>query len=295
MRFLLNPVVRSTKAGVPKAGGKGAVVRHSAGATTTTTEFPIKDLHPQKSNSAIIFGQQCSPNCGCVVRFETTVDPSSQIIVSSRYIAKNVIATRDSESGMLKPVLTNKAQKPMFKKCDCQNLHALADKMVQSLPNKSLDRVRNMTEFSSSRASSAFRHAVLAENGLSTKDTHCFDVVEEAFTAMVKGHMPRPRKTRDNYHAHLVKALKKEQQKVDDHTEEPRGTPSEYGSDNGRLSLSSPRAMSTLTMFDINAESWEYEQQYLQQQQQQKLLSKRPRVDSWLSFVDEQYQNEDTG
>ena len=299
MRFLLSPpVARSAKAAASRGRTRAdtSVVRPLPSADNPSD---VNRDNPQPHNK--LFGQQCSPYCGCVVRFETTVDPKNQKIVSSHYVAKSVVATRDSETGMLKPTLTTKAHKPMLKKCTCSNLHALAEKVANYLPNQSLERVRNMTEFSQPRASSAFRHAVLAENGLSTTDTQCFDVIEEAFTAMLKGHMPQPRKARDGYHSHLVKAFQREHRlsgNIHDEDAVYRGqSRSSTPSDTSRLSLASPRPMSTLTMFDINAESWDYEQQYYQQQQQQQHppLSTKPRVDSWLSFVDEQLKSEDCG
>merc|ERR1719253_1130862 len=97
----------------------------------------------------------------------------------------------DLNGGTLQPILTNhsKSPRPMLQKCACNTLHKLASSISKNISHCSLEEVRNMTEFKGIRSSEAFRHAALHNNNLSTTDTHCFDVVEEAFTAMIRGNM----------------------------------------------------------------------------------------------------------
>jgi len=142
-------------------------------------------------SSSKTWGQQCSPRCGCVVRFECELNESNKI-VSSKYNAKTVMTKSDQvNGGKLQPILTHhsKYPRPMLQNCTCNTLHKLASSISKNINHCSLEEVRNMTEFKGIRSSEAFRHAALHNNNLSTTDTHCFDVVEEAFTAMVRGNM----------------------------------------------------------------------------------------------------------
>ena len=46
-------------------------------------------------NNIQTWGQQCSPNCGCTLRFETSIDPANNYkIVSAIYHAKTVVSTK---------------------------------------------------------------------------------------------------------------------------------------------------------------------------------------------------------
>jgi NifU-like protein involved in Fe-S cluster formation len=277
MRFLLNPVRRSAR-----AARKDCKTHQNDDKTLLSRRVSLSDTVYVKS-----WGQQCSPNCGCVIRFESKVDPSTQTIVESSYHAKSVIAV--PRNGRLEPVYTTRTHKPMLKECKCKTLHTLAKDITSFLPNKKIDRVRNMTEFSSTRSSPAFRHAVLAGNQLPRTDTHCFDVLEEAFTAMIKGAMPKQRNNKDSFQKMLIAEL----------VMNPSADGSQFGTDNSprqeigidrtRLSLSSPRTMSTLRMFDINADYWDPEHQQYDDDNHSQLSMK---TFDWISYVDELYQNE---
>jgi hypothetical protein len=78
----------------------------------------------------------------------------------------------------------------MMKECQCTSLHHLATEVTKHVQGKSVSSAKNMMEFRATRSSAAFRQTALAVQGLPSSDTGCFDVVEEALTAMVKGHMP---------------------------------------------------------------------------------------------------------
>ena len=289
MRFLLDPIIRSARSlnrdGKAKAGCVKVKNNIADGVSASATKIMSANDNPHVK----MWGQQCSPNCGCVVRFESKIDPSTQMITEVSYVAKSVIAA--PKGGRLQPVLTTRRNRPMFKECGCKTIHRLAKEITEFLPNQRLDRVRNMTEFTSSRSSPAFRHAVLTENRLPKTDIQCFDLLEEAFTAMIKGHMPKPRRKSEHFYKSLSRVFAKHHagENVEDFAE--RGH-HEYGSDRTRLSLSSPRAMSTLSMFDINAEAWEYEQQ------SNRHYFSRPKKSSpsfdWVTYVDEQYQKEES-
>lgn len=53
--------------------------------------------------------------------------------------------------------------------------------------------------------------------------------------------------------------------------------------------MTTPRTVSTLKMFDLNAEYWE-DEEYANEQARMKNGIGSERLD-WLSFVDEQYEN----
>ena len=154
-----------------------------------------------------------------------------------------------------------------------------------------------MTDFSTPRSSTAFRHAVLAENGLPRTDTHCFDLLEEAFTSMIKGHMVKPRTVSETYNKTLMRALSREVPGDDplehDLARTRHYNDGKYGSDKAKLSLSSPRSISALRMLDINAEAWEYEQ-HLNQTSASDHIHQTPLTNDWLSFVDEQYRQDES-
>jgi hypothetical protein len=289
MRFLLHPISRSARRlkrdGKAKAGSVKVKNNIADGVSASATKIMSADVNPHVKR----WGQQCSPNCGCVVRFESKVDPSTRTITEASYVAKSVIAA--PRGGRLEPVLTTRSNRPMFKECECKTIHCLAKEITDFLPNQKIDRVRHMTDFTSARSSPAFRHAVLTENRLPKTDIQCFDLLEEAFTAMIKGHMPKPRRNSESFYVSVCKAFAKHHagEDVEDFAERGRR---EYGCNRTRLSLSSPRAMSTLSMFDINAEAWEYEQQ------SSRHYADRPKKSSpsfdWVTYVDEQYQKEES-
>jgi hypothetical protein len=264
MRFLLNPVRTAAKS-------------TAKGLKASTKDKPGKLSSSDILNVSKTWGQQCSPTCGCVVRFETTVDPKSKTIVDSKYYAKSVIAIE--KDGKLEPLLTNRTRQPMFKECDCKTLHDLAQKISAYLPTKNIERIRNLTEFSQNRSSPAFQHAVLADHGLSRTDTHCFDVVEEAFTAMVRGGMPKRRKQNFGFHKQLV---------ADIVGKSPEESPQQVTK---LISMSSASALAALEIIRASGEPGEEDESH-----HSWMPSEEPVWESydWISYVDEQYRKKDT-
>jgi hypothetical protein len=189
----------------------------------------------QPTAMVVAWGQQCSPTCGCVVRFER----SEQQRLS--YTAKRVVLTTMSSSS--RPEVTQKGR-PLLAPCHCTALHHLSTALVNHYNNSNNSNNNNHPhshhcdgstgtpkttrqgrlftdlEFQSTRSSRVFSHAVLQSQGLlrhsnnnnnnDDDDTHpyhhhhhhhhqlyaCFDVVEEAWTALVKGYLPAPRRRR---------------------------------------------------------------------------------------------------
>ena len=299
MRFLLHPPSRRLTASSLQRTSK------KKGATNTSKPLIVNVMRKQNDVSATstyndmgnhikTWGQQCAPHCGCVLRFESKIDESNNIVEAS-YQAKAVVA-RLNDNGRLEPAYTSRNSKPMLKECSCETIHHLAREVTQFLPGQSVERVRSMGDFSTPRSSPAFRHSVLAENGLPRTDTLCFDLLEEAFTAMIKGHMVKPRRVSETYNKSLTRALAREipgDDPFDQGAAMTRHINAKYGSDKAKFSLSSPRSISALRMLDINAEAWEYEQ-YINQTNASGHTHKAPLSNDWLSFVDEQYRQDES-
>lgn len=257
MRFLLNP----TKS------APAVVIKHAR--TSITLESARNALQPAASNNATetgnsaitskAWGQQCSPNCGCILRFEANLsDPPSKlstspIVVSASFHTKRVIGTRAAFSerhsfatpegssalyeAQFKPLLTsentsnNVASRPILTPCTCPTLHHLAQRVVNNIPGKSIDQLRNEIDAAAGvggggRTSIPFRYTVLKETVPNLQDSgrkftrsgnwkgsridkrsvidhmnevemahgHCYDLVEESFLSMINERMPRPRK-----------------------------------------------------------------------------------------------------
>ena len=167
----------------------------------------------------------------------------------------------------------------MFNECQCTTVHDLASKISTFLPTRSLEEIRNLTEFSKNRSSPAFRHAVLVDHELPRTDTHCFDVLEEAFTAMVRGSMPTQRKSNISFHKQLTADIVGKSQ-------------TEYSQRSDKhVSMSSVSVLAALDVIQANGEAGEEERNHYS-------VSSPPEPVSaeydWISYVDEQHEEIDT-
>ena len=189
MRFLLksNAALRSRAA-------SAAAIRNTNKEVLSQT----KKNNAHNANTSITgraWGQQCSPDCGCVLRFELQLSnnhispelSTTETVASATYHAKRVMVTKStnhqqrqgeidntsssSSNNLLRPLLTSehasKPQRPILTTCTCNTLHELAQQVVNHLPGKTLQQLRNETELNGvvgTRTSMAFRHTVLSEN-----------------------------------------------------------------------------------------------------------------------------------
>lgn len=167
----------------------------------------------EHSNLTTAFGQQCSPNCGCVIRFEAKYDPNgSNRIQSMTYDAKTIMSTVSShntdkdgggsseQSRRLNPVYTTSAKngrngKLMMKECKCQTVHSLARTITERVPKMTLSQAQNQLDFLGVRSSPAFRYSVLKNHKLlpkeetnSNHDQSNNKNVEEAIINVKGGH-----------------------------------------------------------------------------------------------------------
>lgn len=267
------------------------------------------EINTVNTNLTKSWGQQCSPSCGCVLRFETETDESERIVHSS-YVAKTVVTTIDKDNGgRLRPVKSTRKSKPMFQECECQSLHALANLVTRYLPNKRWDHVRNMNNFAFVRSSSAFRHAVLSEHDLPRTDSHCFDVVEEAFAGLVNGYAPPKRrinapferivaaeclqrplliKTEQDYLEDALQISNPRDPTIENQSESNNG---KLGVDRNRIFMSTSKTSSTLGMFDINGENWLDEDE---NDGGESAMNPRNNQFDWVSYVDELHMVDDS-
>jgi hypothetical protein len=341
MRFLLYPLRRAgppistTSAAGKRATDKKATILTpqtstspstvvSSSASAVKAENPPSKYQASDGDSASAsnnltksWGQQCSRACGCVLRFEASVDVDTKRIVHAAYVAKSVVTTIDTETGRLEPVYTTRTHRPMLQICTCPSLHTLARHVTSYLPDKRVDQIQNMNQFTLPRSSAAFRHAVLAEHNLPRSNTHCFDVLEEAFCGVIEGTIPARRRLNAEFGTLLTaECLERPVLVVHRHEPKPRQQYSEHhggrrdatrrgaqgrssgvligrngiGIDNNKLAMTTPRTASTLRMFDINAEYWE-EEEYAEKVASRK--SNGTRLD-WVAYIDEMYENEES-
>jgi len=213
MRFLLNTVSKAAS-----SSRKHVIAQPVTKNVMKTTPSFTDDTasNTRKKETVQTWGQQCSPNCGCAIRFKANIDPENQNRIEiASYHAKTVIATASKSADgktVLQPLLTQsgvvgRKGRPILKECSCKTLHVLAKSITDALPKLTLSQAQNQLEFSGVRSSTAFRYSVLkkynllreqedrAMNGVihHEHEGHCFDLVEEALVACLKGYIPRPR------------------------------------------------------------------------------------------------------
>jgi len=231
------------------------------------------------------WGQQCSPNCGCVVRFEARKADDGKPEVLS-YTAKQVVSMQ-TENGEREAVLTSKGR-PMLQSCTCENVHHLSACLVNhyNASPKWQEGAINDAQFRKLRSSPAFARTVLRSQGLPLEASACWDLVEEAWTAMTQGRMPLARQ-RPAHHVSPVVPRKEEEEDeavpmqfdydvVDDSYGFPQ-YPFTHQSSGNKYSLSS-----TISMFD---------QSQAEQHSRNSRLSTRPFDMDWETYVDQLYEN----
>jgi hypothetical protein len=164
------------------------------------SKLPTKGIRanvplPPTRDTVKAFGQQCSPQCGCILRFEASLDNNGKVLAAT-YHAKQIICnTVPTENNnqqhhqQLQPAFTmSRNPKPLFTECTCPCMHKLAKQVVAHLPVQR--NLRNQVEFTGVRSSLAFSHAVLTRFQLPTRKTRCLNLVEDALNAMIKQCLP---------------------------------------------------------------------------------------------------------
>jgi hypothetical protein len=186
MRFLLN---------APKTPSLQQRVKSRIKNRLSKEQTNVRNPVLKESTAIKAWGQQCSPHCGCTVRFEATIDPKdSNKIVFATYDAKTVVThvqqvqmQNGQVSHLLSPVRTlsnddstksaggarRSASRPLTKQCKCNTLHSLAHTITEILPNYSLSQAQNQLEYAGIRSSPEFRYSALKHLDLiqNNKDT----------------------------------------------------------------------------------------------------------------------------
>jgi hypothetical protein len=335
MRFLLFP--KTTKKYVSNATINAASRERLINKTVLTQQrhekaipkstVPTSKISAEKSlldSTKVIWGQQCSENCGCVVRFTASVDTITDSVVSIDYTCKTLIIGKHPTSNELVVAKTSKGR-PLLKECKCTTLQSLSNSIVHEIRRKPnwKQLYSDTCNFETNRSSTAFRQAVLNAHKLPSKDTSCFDVVEEALTAMIKGYMPSTR------HANIVVATQQRVQKqlqqfsnIEDRDDDEQGSDTYYDMDSDyyqnmrklqsqsffgstatlpfgnivqQLSSKSILSLSsTLSMYDHNlARQQQQEEEEKQQRKRQLSVQSNSNNGDWESYVDYQHQEDE--
>jgi len=245
-------------------------------ATKKTPSVARAFQNSQNSSENLVksWGQQCSPNCGCVVRFESTLDKDNTII-SASYQAKTILTFY--ENGQRHPHYTTNHTKPLFKECCCNTLHQLAQNIISHIKGRTLDQVVNSL---SGGTSPAVVHASLKSQQLPTCHYSCYHLVQQAVVAMTCGYLPKP--CPQTYTQYL-------QQHYASHEyyEEQDG----YGIDENSGSISVIGAVNIFDMAYSSETTVEEEEQKLDEEEQ----AKKPKKLTWEAYVDELYHQYDDG
>ena len=258
MRFLLH-ATKKVKSRSVKSSGAALLKEAAAAPNNTTNENLIKT-----------WGQQCSPNCGCVVRFESTVD-ANNTIVSASYQAKKVLTTLD-KNGRRQPHYTTNNAKPLLTECSCSTLHSLGKRVTDHLQGRRLDQVQNAL----SGISAAVVHTSLLTQCLPTSHTHCFHLVQQAVVAMVCGYLPK--KPSQSYSQYLY-------QHYASHNYETQP----YGVDeNSGISVG-------VNIFDMAYDGGAAVEEEEQEENPEETPKAKPTMLTWQDYVDELYHQYDNG
>jgi hypothetical protein len=338
MRFLLFPtkVKKSLSRATNVNGRMSQHSQHSipkSTVLTTPTNSAVEYSQQEDESTKVTWGQQCSQNCGCVVRFTANIDTTTDSVVAIDYTCKSLIIGKNPATNERVVAKTSKGR-PLFQECKCTTLKSLSNIVVQEIrlrPNwKQL--YADTFNFETTRSSNAFRQAVLHTQNLPSKDASCFDVVEEAVTAMIKGYMPVPRQsnivvTTQN---RKLKTLQKYYVQEEDEDEEANDTAYDMDSDYyqnmknlqnqsfygttsvlpfgnivEQMSSSKPSILafsSTLSMYDKNLERQQQREDEEKQRRNQQaptssnnnrtFSQNNTEISDWESYVDYQYQED---
>ena len=210
-------MVRGTPAAARRLGAEG--VSKEVGVVSSCGRYNFKEIVPQNNNPNNnhldkVWSQQCGPNCGCMLRMQVQIDPSTHKICSVEYHTKSLLLEKKAMGKMNRremqengqwmtvtdtvyqmiPLHTSRSQsRPMITSCNCGMLKRLANAVCTYLANHDVHSLRKTVEFTSTRASPAFRQHVLNllganEYSSNSSASKCFDLVEEVLIGLVRGY-----------------------------------------------------------------------------------------------------------
>lgn len=232
MRFLLYPKSKKIPTSILLSSNKRRQPNHSSNYDTViekVTGSKNNHNHDRKTANATenkmikqIWGQQCNENCGCIIQFQCHIDMKSQRIIDISYIAKTLLTTSFVEEKnrnainqqekklqqlrsqkQPRAIVTTTKGRPMLRQCHCTTVHTISNMIVQYVLQHQLryDQLYNhIGNFSSMRSSTSFRDTVLRTHShLNNHTRHCYDMIEDAITAMMKGYIPLSRHQEHTY------------------------------------------------------------------------------------------------
>ena len=184
--------------------------------------------------------------------------------------------------------------------CTCKRVHHLCGALVERYRGNPHWRRVAATglEFAHVRSSPAFGAAVLhsqgfhvAKSSATSTTTRCFDVAEEAWTALVKGYLPPPRRRLQHNISASSFGFDVEPETQPQPALSWRTT---FWSDNDddssdESSVTTAPSSSTLSLFDWNQQQQAEEEERLQQQRRQQEAARKPPPSDWQSYVDQLY------
>jgi hypothetical protein len=161
------------------------------------------------------------PNITALKEIQNKSHNSTSAVISSKQQQQ-----QQQQQQHMQPVFTNRTKRLQYVSCKCSTLHSLCLQSIQYFINRPIYQLVNLHEFQSARSSHAFRDTILSslrqnittehvnknksifepqqqqllpprrhDTGTTNKNHyHCFDLVEDAITALLKGYIPPPRR-----------------------------------------------------------------------------------------------------
>ena len=167
------------------------------------SRLPVKHIRANTplsttGGSRKVFGQQYSPQCSSVLRFEALLNEEDKVESATYFVKRIARFIRCNNS--------KQDTQPLFVECTCPSIHKLSKQVVAQLIGKSFSRtLRNMIEFTSTRSNPAFRHTVMEKYGLdSSSDNSSYDLVEQTLISMIKQSNVSPRINRSNSYIEML-------------------------------------------------------------------------------------------
>lgn len=218
------------------------------GSKGNDNNYRSSDINNEYPSSMIkqLWGQQCNENCGCVVRFQCSIDMKTDRIVEMNYVAKTLLTTsiieeakettnhnklkqlqslsssssssKKQQKHKERAIVTTIKGRPMLKQCKCNTVHTLSNIIIQYIIQNQYryDQLyTNVLNFNNTRSSISFRDTVLRTHSqLNNHTIHCYDMIEDALTAMIKGYIPLSRRQHQHLYAHNMKEKKRRKHQI---------------------------------------------------------------------------------
>ena len=228
MRYLLNPSLQISKKAIATAGAtKTIAVPHSVSTISTTKKWGqqcgvtcgcvVRFEIELDQNDRVIMAEYTAKKI-ITTAILIPVVPTTSTLKENKHSTDT--KQHEQQQHHMRPVFTNRTKRLQYVSCQCSTLHTLCLQSIQYFINRPIYQLLNVHEFPSARSSSAFRDTILSSIRIHQPDQemnlshsqqhpqsssrsirrhnnlrhyHCFDLVEDAITALLKGYIPPPR------------------------------------------------------------------------------------------------------